>query len=152
MKTSTKIIGAGIVALTGVSLFFLLRKSKGNTNNKIYVDDDPSFGTSVVFNPKSIADTLYEAMKGTGKSVGSAVGFSIGTDKDVVFDILTGVSVAQFGAIIKAFGVKPYNKTTGNQQFLVWQTPTKYGLKTWLKEELPVKDYALLRKKYPKYL
>jgi hypothetical protein len=152
MKTSTKIIGAGIVALTGVSLFFLLRKSKGNPNNKIYVDDDPSFGTSVVFNPKSIADTLYEAMKGTGKSVGSAVGFSIGTDKDVVFDILTGVSVAQFGAIIKAFGVKPYNKTTGNQQFLVWQTPTKYGLKTWLKEELPVKDYALLRKKYPKYL
>jgi hypothetical protein len=152
MKTSTKIIGAGIVALTGVSLFFLLRKSKGNSNNKIYVDDDPSFGTSVVFNPKSIADTLYEAMKGTGKSVGSAVGFSIGTDKDVVFDILTGVSVAQFGAIIKAFGVKPYNKTTGNQQFLVWQTPTKYGLKTWLKEELPVKDYALLRKKYPKYL
>jgi hypothetical protein len=152
MKTSTKIIGAGILAITGLGLFFLHRKSKGNLKNKVYLDDDPSYGTSVVFNPKSIADTLYEAMKGTGKSVGSSVGFSIGTDKEVVFDILTGVSVAQFGAIIKAFGVKPYNKTTGNQQFLLWQTPTKYGLKTWLKEELPVKDYALLRKKYPKYL
>jgi hypothetical protein len=152
MKTSTKIIGAGILLATGVSLFLMNRKTQGKSTSKGYLDDDPSYGSNVVFNPKSIADTLYEAMRSTGKSIGSSVGLSIGTDKEVLFDILTGVSLAQFGAIIKAFGLKPYNKTTGNQQFLLWQTPTKYGLKTWLKQELPVKDYALLRKKYPKYL
>jgi hypothetical protein len=152
MKTSTKIIGVSIIAVTGLSLFLLSRKGKSKSTNKSYLDDDPSYGSSVVFNPKSIADTLYESMKGTGKSVGSSVGLSIGTDKEVVFDILTGVSEKQFGSLIKAFGLKAYNKTTGNQQFLLWQTPTKYGLKTWLKQELPVKDYALLRKKYPKYL
>jgi hypothetical protein len=152
MKTSTKIIGAGIFLATGLSLFFLNRKSTLQNSKKVYLDDDPNYGTSIVFNPKSIADTLYEAMKSTGKSIGSAVGLSIGTDKEVVFDLLTGVSERQFASIIKAFGLKAYNKLTGNQEFLVWQTYTKYGLKTWLKEELTVKDYALLRRKYPKYL
>jgi hypothetical protein len=152
MKTRTKIIGAGILVATGLSLYFLNRKGTLQSNKKVYLDDDPNYGTNIVFNPKSIADTLYEAMKSTGKSSGSSVGLSIGTDKEVVFELLTGVSERQFGSIIKAFGLKAYNKLTGNQQFLIWQTLTKYGLKTWLKEELTVKDYALLRRKYPKYL
>jgi hypothetical protein len=152
MKTSTKIIGTGILVATGLSLFFLNRKSMLQNSKKVYLDDNPNFGTSVIFNPKSIADTLYEALKSTGKSSGSSVGLSIGTDKEVVFDLLSEVSERQFGSIIRAFGLKAYNKISGNQQFLIWQTMTKYGLKTWLKEELTVKDYALLRRKYPKYL
>lgn len=152
MKTQTKIIGVLMVVATGLSVYFLSKKGNIRLGNTPYLDDKANYGSNILFNPKSIADTLYEAMKSAGKSAGNAIGVSIGTDKEVIFDILTGIGEGQMASIIKAFGLKPYNKSTGNQQFLVWQTPTKYGLKTWLKEELPVKDYAILRKKYPKYL
>ena len=152
MKTSTKIIGIAIVIATGLSLYFISKKGSlllGDFPKRTNANIDSS---NILFNPKSVAETLYEAMRSTGKSAGSTLGVSIGTDKEVIFDLLTGVDESQLKSIIKAFGLKPYNNTTGNQQFLVWQTPTKYGLKTWFKEELPVKDYALLRKKYPKIL
>lgn len=152
MKTSTKIIGIAIVIATGVSLYFISKKGNSMLGGFPFRDDPAIDSSNILFNPKSLADTLYEAMRSTGKSMGSSVGVSIGTDKEVIFDLLTGIDESQLKSIIKAFGLKPYNKTTGNQQFLVWQTPTKYGLKTWFKEELPVKDYALLRKKYPKIL
>ena len=152
MKTSTKIIGIAIVVATGLSMYFISKKGSIILGGFPFRDDPAINSSNILFNPKSVADTLYEAMRSTGKSAGSTLGVSIGTDKEVIFDILTGVNENQLASIIKAFGLKPYNKTTGNQQFLVWQTPTKYGLKTWLKQELPIKDYALLRKKYPKIL
>lgn len=153
MRRATKIIGASILVATGLGIYFLNKAKTTSQTGVKYLDDALVSGNgTVVFNPKVIADTLYEAMKSTGKSVGSTVGLSIGTDKEVIFDILAGISQAGFASVVKAFGLKPYNKTTGNQLFLIWQTPTKYGLKTWLKEELPTKDYLLLQKKYPNYL
>jgi hypothetical protein len=151
MKKSTKIIGISLLALTGLGLFFL-NKNKGSiaNNNGHYLDDAEN--STVLFNPKATADTLYEAMRDTGKSLFNSAGFSIGTLRDVIFEALTTVSPNQFNSVVKAFGLKPYNKYTGGQIFPIWSTPTKYGLKTWLKEELPAKDYAMLKSKYPKNL
>ncbi|WP_394760293.1 hypothetical protein [Flavobacterium sp.] len=149
MKKSTKIIGATLLAVTGLGLFFL-NKSKKNNPNGGYLDDVEN--NSVLFNPKATADTLYEAMKNTGKSLFNSAGFSLGTQRDIIFEVLTTISPNQFNSVVKAFGLKAYNKYTGGQIFPIWSTPTKYGLKTWLKEELPPKDYAILKTKYPKNL
>lgn len=151
MKKSTKIIGASILLVTGLGLFFL-NKGKNNTtaSGSGYLDDvnnDPA-----LFSPKQVADALYYAMKDTGKSLFSSAGFSVGTERDVIFETLSNVTATQFNSVVKAFGLLPYNKYTGNQSFVWGTTPTKYGLKTWLKEELPTKDYLLLKNKYPKNL
>lgn len=151
MKKSTKILGAGILVATGLGLFFLNRSNKNTANGGSgYLDDVEN--NTVLFNPKSTADNLYEAMKDTGKSLFSSAGFSVGTQRDVIFETLSTISANQFNSVVRAFGLKPYNKTTGNQSFPIWSTPTKYGLKTWLKEELPTKDYIMLKNKYPKNL
>ena len=148
MKKSTKIIGFSLLAITGLGLFFL-NKNKAN-GGKGYLDDPEN--STILFDPKVTADALYEAMKNTGKSLFSSVGYSVGTSRNLIFEALTTISTNQFGSVVKAFGLKPYNKYTGGQIFPIWSTPTKYGLKTWLKEELPAKDYAILKSKYPKNL
>ncbi len=148
MKKSTKIIGASILLVTGLGLFFL-NKGKNNTttSGSGYLDDvnnDPA-----LFSPKQVADALYYAMKDTGKSLFSSAGFSVGTERDVIFETLSNVTATQFNSVVKAFGLLPYNTYLGNQ---IGINLTKYGLKTWLKNELPTKDYLLLKNKYPKNL
>lgn len=148
MKKSTKIIGASILLVTGLGLFFL-NKGKNNTteSGSGYLDDvnnDPA-----LFSPKQVADALYYAMKDTGKSLFSSVGFSVGTERDIIFETLSNVTPTQFNSVVKAFGLLPYNTYLGNQ---IGISLTRYGLKNWLKNELPTKDYLLLKNKYPKNL
>ena len=150
MKKSTKIIGATLLAVTGLGLFFLNKNKNKTISGSGYLDDAEN--STILFNPKATADTLYEAMKNTGKSLFSQAGFSLGTQRDIIFEALTTISPNQFNSVVKAFGLKAYNKYTGGEYFAPFQTHTKYGLKTWLKEELPAKDYTILKTKYPKNL
>lgn len=138
MKTRTKIIGGIILAGTFAGIIFLNKK---NTSQKgKYLDDNPESNLTIAFDPKLVAQKLYEAMKTTG------------TDEDYIFENLTGVSQAQFAAVIKAFGLKPYNSLTGNQYGVIGTTLPKRDLKYWLKNELSDKQYKLLRTKFPNYL
>jgi hypothetical protein len=150
MKKSTKIIGISLIALTGLGLFFLNKNNSKTKNGGGYIDDSQS--SDIYFNPKSIADTLYEAMKSSGKSLFNTVGLSIGTQRDVIFEALANVTAVQFNSVVKSFGLKPYNKLTGGQIFPIWSKPTHYGLKTWLKSELNDADYKILKNNYPKNL
>ena len=151
MKKSTKIIGFGILAVTGLSIFLIKRsQNKTSANGQSGYLDDVEDNT--LFDPKAVAETLYESMRTTGKSLFESVGFSIGTQRDLIFETLSNISPKQFNSVVKAFGFKAYNKRFGNQKFVLLQKVTKYGLKNWLKEELPIKDYALLKNRYPKNL
>jgi len=93
-----------------------------------------------VFNAATVASKLKEAMRYTG------------TDEEAIINALAPVSQAQFGQVITAFKNTAYNPVTGNQYFLLWQTPTLYQLPFWLKSELSASRYNILRLKYPSYL
>lgn len=138
MKTRTKIIGGAILIGTVAGIIHL-NSSKAPHKGK-YLDDNPESNATIVFDPRLTAQKLHESMK------------SMGTDEDYIFETLTGVSQTQFGAVIKAFGLKPYNNTTGNQYGMVGTTLPKRDLKYWLHNELSAKQYKLLRTKYPNYL
>lgn len=138
MKKSTKIIGGAILLATIIGVWLISKKptlKKGH-----YLDDNPETGISIQFNPKTIANQLHEAMR------------SLGTDEDLIFESLTGLSQTQFGSVVKAFGLKPYNKYTGNQMGVIGVNLPKLGLKTWLKNELSDKQFKTLRYKFPNYL
>lgn len=138
MKTRTKIIGGIIIAGTIAGVVLLTKK---NTSHKgKYLDDNPENYATIIFDPKLVAQKLYEAMRTTG------------TDEDYIFDTLTGVTQPQFSAVIKSFGLKPYNSLTGNQYGIIGTTLPKRDLKYWLKNELSEKQYKLLRTKFPNYL
>ena len=150
MKKSTKIIGATLLVATGLGLFFMNRRKNKTISGSGYLDDEQN--NTVLFDPKQTANDLYEAMRVTGKSLFNSVGFSIGTQNETIFETLSSISANQFNSVVKAFGLRGYNKYTGGQLFPPWSKITKYGLKTWLKYELPAKDYAFLKTKYPKNL
>ena len=139
MKKSTKIIGSILIAGTLVGAFFINRMGNSGSPKVGLLPDDPEKG-GLAFNPKLIASQLYEAMK------------SSGTDEDLVFETLTNVNQNQFGLVVKAFGLKPYNRYTGNQMGVIGISLPKIPLKSWLKEELSSSMYKELRYKYPKYL
>ncbi|WP_163398154.1 annexin [Flavobacterium fluviatile] len=123
-------IGLGVVA-GGLLLYFIFRNKTEKydpTGNPDYIPAQP------VFNAKNIAENLYEAMK------------DIGTEEDAILETLKTVTQSQFAQVVEAFGKKEYNSWTGNQ---VGFGLTKEPLKVWLKEELSVKDYAILKMKYP---
>lgn len=138
MKKSTKIIGGIILLSTGIGVYLINKKptlKKGH-----YLDDNPETGISIKFSPTVIANQLYEAMRG------------MGTDEDVIFETLTGLTQNQFGSVVKAFGLKSYNRYTGNQKGIIGIDLPKYGLKTWLRYELSEKQYKTLRYKFPNHL
>lgn len=138
MKKSTKIIGSAILLATIIGVWLISKKptlKKGH-----YLDDNPETGISIQFNPITIAKQLHEAMRTTG------------TDEDLIFESLTGLSQTQFGSVVKAFGLKPYNKYTGNQMGVIGISLPKLNLKAWLKYELSEKQYKTLRYKFPNYL
>lgn len=145
MKKSTKIIGSILLVTTGVGIYFLTKNKKPNTINGKYIYENGNQETNIVFNPKIISDTLYEAMNTTGKG-------ALNTDKNVIFDTLSDVSPNQFKAVVKAFSLRPYNLTFGNQRYIPPFKLKKYGLKVWLKNELSIADYTRLRKNYPNSL
>ncbi|WP_297509958.1 hypothetical protein [Flavobacterium sp.] len=130
------------VALAGLGILVIaVSKAKKDKNGNAYLNQGM---ITESFNAKEIAAVLYNAMK--------EVNFTNTEKRKTIFTTLTGVSQAQFSWVVKAFGSRFYNPTTGNIYFAFWQTPTKHPLKTWLKEELSESDYNLLKSNYPKYL
>lgn len=138
--TEKKVWIYGGIGAVAVWLLFLRGKEFGGDG----IDPTGNTGNTgnggYSFDAHKVATDLYEAMR------------YMGTDEDAVLSILTPVSQPQFGQVVTAFGSLPYNPTTGNQSFLLWETVTKYDLKGWLKEELSSTDYANLKRKYPNYL
>lgn len=133
------IIGVSVVVL-GVGIYFLTKNGKDGKSilggNKKYIDEG-DINTIPTFNANQKKSLLYEAMNRYN-----------GTDENLIFETLTGVTQIQFGLINKAFGLQNYNRILGYNTV----GGTKLPLKTWLKEELNDKDYNLLRKKFPLYL
>lgn len=132
----------GTVVAAAVVLYLVLGKGKENsgdggdpTGNGGYIPAQP------VFNAKNVALGLYEAMK------------DMGTEEEAILQILKPVSQTQFAQVVVAFGSKYYNSITGDQRsYNPFYGLPKVNLKGWLKEELSVQEYALLRSKYPYHL
>lgn len=133
-------IGAGLLALIGGYFLFFNKKDGSSGVIDPTGNNGNAGGSTNVFNAYNVATALYDAMK------------NIGTDEETVVTVLKTVSQVQFGEVFSAFGKLPYNITTGNQLFAVWQTVTKYDLKKWMYEELSTTEYNNLRRKYPNFL
>lgn len=141
MTTQKKvIIVTASVVILGLGVYLLTKTNKNGTSvlggKKKYIDEGdvniiPSFSSY-----QKVA-LLYDAMNRY-----------LGTDENLIFETLTGVTQVQFGLIQKAWGLKNYNRLLGYNT--VGGTPLP--LKTWLKEELDEKDYNLLREHFPVYL
>lgn len=144
LQPKTKIILSVLLVGAGVGVYFLTRPKK-TSQGGTYQDEQDYSNSTLVFNPKAIAENLFEAMNTTGKGV-------LNFQKDNIFEILSNVTSTQFGGVVKAFGLRPYNLFYGNQRYVWPQKLNKYGLKTWLKNELEPKDYLVLQRKYSKYL
>lgn len=136
IKTGAYVLGAGLL------IYFVFIKRKENAGVNIDPTGNGSYTPTLPsFNPKIIAENLYDAMKDSG------------TDEESILETLKTVTPTQFAQVVTAFGSRYYNTVTGNQyNFNPFSTLPKLPLKTWLKEELNTKDYALLRAKYPNYL
>lgn len=137
-QTKNLKIGTGVVA--GLGLLYLLF---GNGKESSGATTDPTGNGSytpgtTVFNAKSVSLSLYDAMKESG------------TEEEAILEALKTVNQSQFAQVSAAFGNRYYNTLTGNQYSLnPFSGLPKLPLKTWLNEELSVKDYAILRNKYP---
>ncbi len=133
----------GVALVAGAGLLYLLFGKSGDNSGSI---NDPTgngtyLPTTSVFNAKSVSLSLYDAMKESG------------TEEEAILEALKTVNQAQFGQVATAFGKRFYNTITGNQySFNPFSPLPKLPLKTWLNEELSVKDYAILRNKYPNFL
>ncbi|MBB1193558.1 hypothetical protein DNC80_07730 [Flavobacterium sp. SOK18b] len=131
-------IAAGVAG--GLLLLSLIIRKKTESS------DDPtgngnSIPTQFVFNAKNVANGLYQAMKDSG------------TEEEAILEVLKTVTQSQFAQVVTAFGSLPYNATTGNQySFNPFSPLPKVNLKGWLIEELSLKDYTILRNKYPYHL
>lgn len=128
-------IGAGVIG--GLVLLNML------FGKKTEATPDPTgnggfMPPNMVFNAKNVANSLYQAMKESG------------TEEEAILEALKTVNQAQFMQVSAAFGSLPYNATTGNQyNFNPFSPLPKVNLKGWLSEELSLKDYTILRNKYP---
>lgn len=141
MTTQKKIIVVtASVVILGLGVYFLTKTNKNGSSilggNKKYIDEG-DVNLVPVFSASQKVALLYDAMNRYN-----------GTDETLIFETLTSVTQAQFGQIVKAFGLKNYNRILGYNTI----GGTKLPLKTWLKEELNDADYNLLRKKFPLYL
>lgn len=137
-QTKNLKIGTGVVAGLGL-LYLLFGNKKENSGNTADPTGNGSYTPALnVFNAKSVSLSLYDAMKESG------------TEEEAILEALKTVNQAQFAQVVTAFGKRYYNTTTGNQyQINPFLDLPKLPLKTWLNEELSVKDYAILRNKYP---
>jgi hypothetical protein len=131
--------GVGILGVLLIYKYFISNKidntgvlidPTGNGNNA------SNGGLAPIFNPKSVADDLWIAMK------------DMGTDENAIFETLKYVNQAQFNQVIQAFGKRAYNKTTGNNLTVWGFSLNKYDLKSWLRFELSDQNYNTLRTKY----
>ncbi|MFN3753310.1 hypothetical protein [Flavobacterium sp.] len=135
-----KYLTIGVSAVAGISVLILLTRKKTETGTY----SEPTGNGTVnapTFNAVTVMNKLLNAMKTTG------------TDEAAIFKALTNVNQTQFGQVVKAFGIRQYNSTMGNQinYFPVYQLPY-VNLKGWLENELSDENYSSLQKKYPNYL
>lgn len=137
----------GGVALTIGIVAWLIFKPTSTTSGS-YGSNDPTGNGGIltpggsVFSATNIAEKLYNAMKNSG------------TDEDLIFNSLQGVSQTQFGQVIQAFGKRSYNSLYGNQinyAPMFGSLPLE-PLQVWLKSELSDQSYETLRQKYSYYL
>ncbi len=126
-------LGGAVVA--GLGILYLLF---GTKNKNGVVDPEVSGNPATYFDAKNVADGLHDAMN------------RLGTDNNSILELLKTVSPGQFMLVSKAFGLKPYNTLYGNDWNLnFWYKDLPLlPLKTWLKEEIPSSDYAILKSKY----
>ena len=137
-QTKNLKIGAGVVVGLGLLYFLVIKKndnsggSQDPTGNGGYIPSIPAFSA------QKIATALYETMK------------DVGTEEEAILEVLKYVNASQFAQVVNAFGKLNYNPTTGDQRnYNPFDVLTKYGLKFWLKNELSVQEYSILRTKYP---
>lgn len=144
MNKSLKIalISLSVVAVgTGVFLLFHNPKSKkqGSGSNGGYLDSDEAVNQDY-FNPKSVANDLYQFM--------NEYTLDGGTNEGGIYEALSSLSQAQFKKVIDAFGKRNYNSLLGRDApFGELRT-----LPQWLKLDLDDNEYKQLRQKFPKYL
>ena len=136
------LIGLSVVAV-GVGGFLLFSKPKGKStssgSNGNYLDSEDVVNQDY-FNPKSIANDLYQFMN--EYSLGG------GTNEGGIYEALSLLTQTQFKKIIDAFGKRNYNKLLGRDApFGELRT-----LPQWLKLDLDDSEYKQLRQKFPKYL
>lgn len=134
-----------IATVAGVSVLLLgttLLLTRKKTEKGTYTDPTGNGPTNApTFNANTVMNKLLDAMKTTG------------TDEAAIFKALTNVNQTQFGLVVKAFGIRQYNSTMGNQinYFPVYQLPY-VNLQGWLENELSDENYSTLQQKYPNYL
>lgn len=138
-QTKNLKIGTGVVAGLGL-LYLLFGNKKDNSGAATDPTGNGSYspGGIAAFNAKNVSLSLYDAMKESG------------TEEEAILEVLKTVNQTQFAQVATAFGNRYYNTLTGNQYSInPFSDLPKLPLKTWLNEELSVKDYAILRNKYP---
>jgi hypothetical protein len=131
--------GGIVVAAALIVYFGFIKKNNGPgldpTGNGTATPGQP------IFNSRNVALGLYEAMK------------DMGTEEEAILQILTPINPAQFAKVFVSFGSLNYNSFTGDQRsYNPFYPLPKVNLKGWLKSELSVKEYAILRSKYPNHL
>ncbi|RDI07043.1 hypothetical protein [Flavobacterium sp. AG291] len=128
--------GVGLVAV------LLISRILPKTDKSGGIDDPTGNGTNTnipgtTFNPSSVAETLYDAMK------------EMGTDEAKIMNALQYVNASQFAQVAAKFGKRSYNKTLGNQINPWPLTPLPLlPLQVWLENELSSSQYNTLRLKY----
>lgn len=128
-------IGGAVAA--GALLLYLLFGNKKDNSGSSYTEPNGGYYPGPTFNALNVADSLHEAMN------------QFGTDEGTILELLKTVTPTQFAQVVTAFGSKKYNSWTGNDYgFGLDSLP----LKNWLKYELSISDYAILRSKYPNSL
>lgn len=117
-------IGAVVVAVTS-----------GKAKKASIFLDAPNAPSTSKFDAKEVAEILHVAMN------------KLGTDEDIIIQVLGEVNENQFPSVVLAFGSRRYNTWTGNDLGAF-----EYPLKVWLKEELSAGSYLTLKSKFKKYL
>ena len=129
---------AAAVVAGGVLLYVVFSKKTETTPDPT---GNGAYTPINVYNPQKVATALYETMK------------DMGTDEEAILEILKPINQSQFAQVIQAFGKLNYNTTTGDQRnYNPFAVLPKLGLKDWLKSELSLKEYSVLRLKYPNSL
>lgn len=144
-KQDNKNLKIGIGVAAAVLLGYLLIKKSDNgggygedpTGNNFIPGSPGSSGNAVVFNAKTAAEKLYDAMK------------EMGTDENAIMQVFQTVSVGNFPKVYHAFGRRSYNKTLGNQyNFSPFSNLPLENLSVWLENELSNSSFETLRTKY----
>ena len=111
------------------------RVSKGNTDYEV-VPEDTKGSKMSKSEARTKAEQLFKAMNVFG-----------GTDEAAIFNVLTGISKADYNMIYNAFGIRSYSTILG-ESTVSW-LGTDLDLNGWLAYELDSSEMAELKRKNP---